>query len=130
MKIILSKDEAGKIIHEALCNGLQWMLGYGLSISMANQPAYLQARKTLVDGGMQNVCREDVYLAILHSGEPLIFYDHEQEESQSFTLVQAIERMTKESCVDAINDMVNHNDDATTADIILQHCLYGEVVFG
>jgi len=137
MKITLSKEETLEIIHNALCNGLGWIGGYGISVSNT-KAEYEEAKKSLSEDDKSEFqkkhnmgfCYEDVLTKILKDGKALKFYDSEQEEDVQFTLEEATERLQDESVAQHVLDMMNENDDAITADCILQTAMYGEIVFG
>ena len=127
MKIKLESSEVQELIFNALCNGLGYISSYGLSVQMLKEE-YNLAKKSV--GFLTTICYEDVLMAHLKGGNTLNFFDSEQEEIVGFNLLTANKNLEKPSCVSAVLDMVNEDDDAVTADVILQHCLYGEVIFG
>ena len=126
MKIKLESSEVELFIHNALCNGLSYISSYGLSVQMLKEE-YNLAKKSV---RLSTICYEDVLMAHLKGGNTLNFFDSEQEEIVGFYLLTAHKNLEKPSCVSAVLDMINEDDDAVTADVILQHCLYGEVIFG
>ena len=127
MKIKLESSEVQELIFNALCNGLGYISSYGLSVQMLKEE-YNLAKKSV--GFLTTICYEDVLMAHLRGGNNLTFYDSEQEKVVGFNLLTAHKNLEKPSCVSAVLDMINEDDDAVTADVILQHCLYGEVIFG
>ena len=127
MKIKLESSEVELFIHNALCNGLSYISSYGLSVQMLKEE-YNLAKKSV--GFLTTICYEDVLMAHLRGGNNLTFYDSEQEKVVGFNLLTAHKNLEKPSCVSAVLDMINEDDDAVTADVILQHCIYGEVIFG
>ena len=130
MEILLNEKELKEVLHNALCNGLGWISGYGLSVNISKED-YASAKDSLKEGDPDRVvCIEDVLMKHLENGNALGFYDSEQEEHVSFTLDQARENLKSEDVSKHIVDMLNEYDDAITADCILQTALYGEVIFG
>ena len=135
MEILLNEKELKEVLHNALCNGLGWISGYGLSVKISKED-YASAKDSLKEEDFNvgsvniGICIEDVLMKHLENGNALGFYDSEQEEHVSFTLDQARENLKSEDVTRHIMDMLNENDDAITADCILQTALYGEVIFG
>ena len=135
MEILLNDKEVKKVLHNALCNGLGWISGYGLSVKISKED-YAKAKNSLKDEDFNvgsiniGICVEDVYMKHLEDGNELEFYDSEQEEEVGFTFEQAKENLKDENVTMHIMDMLNERDDAITADCILQTALYGEIVFG
>ena len=130
MEILLNEKELKEVLHNALCNGLGWIRGYGLSVNISKED-YASAKNSLKEANPdKDICIEDVLMEHLENGKALGFYDSEQEEHVSFTLDQARENLKDEYVTEHIMDMLNENDDAITADCILQTALYGEVIFG
>jgi hypothetical protein len=69
MKIIMKKEEALEIIFNALCNGLAYIQGYGLSVSMSDADAKVVTNKYACH------CIEDVLINHLRMGNELSFWD-------------------------------------------------------
>lgn len=135
MEILLNENELKEVLHNALCNGLGWISGYGLSVNISKED-YAKAKDSLKEEDFNvgsvniGICIEDVFMKHLEDGNELKFYDSEQEEHVGFTLEQARKNLKSEDVTKHIMDMLNENDDAITADCILQTALYGEVIFG
>ena len=135
MEILLNEKELKEVLHNALCNGLGWIRGYGLSVNISKED-YAKAKDSLKEEDFNvgsvniGICIEDVLMKHLEDGNELKFYDSEQEEHVGFTLEQARKNLKDEYVTKHIMDMLNENDDAITADCILQTALYGEVIFG
>lgn len=135
MKIVLDKTESEEYFHNALCNGLGYMSGYGLQF-VYEDADYKKAKKSLEaklkkEGKEPGICLEDVFVEILRNGGKLTFEDVENEGdyTRSITLKDVHERVQK-TPIDHLNDMINENDDATTADVILQTVFFEDVIFG
>jgi hypothetical protein len=131
MKIILEKTEAETIFYDSLCNGMDYISGYGLQLDYSVKD-YTNAKKELVKEGKEgSICREDVWMKILKMGGKLKFIDDENEGeyTRSITMEDVYENI---NLVDAqtILDVLNENGDAGHADIIIQTVFYKEVIFG
>jgi hypothetical protein len=125
MKIILTPEESEKFFYNALCNGLSYIGGYGLEMTYDDDD-YKKARKKLKDP-----CYEDVLMQILKDGNSLTLVDHELdgEYTKSVTL-KDVHKGVEKTDAHWILQMENGDDDAVTADCILQSVFYGEVLFG
>lgn len=131
MQILLTPAESEEIFHNALCDGLQMMGGYGLKLKYdkgeyAKAKEELQAQRDSDDV----VCYEDVLSHILRRGNTLTMIDTESgEEPRTINAKDVHERV---QMVDAqhILDMINEEYDADTADCVLQTVFFGEVIFG
>tara|TARA_R110000796_G_scaffold1673_8_gene6995 strand:- start:1329 stop:1700 length:372 start_codon:yes stop_codon:yes gene_type:complete len=123
MKITLSNEEILEFFLNALCNGLSYISGYGMTLD-CDQGAYDEAKAKLT-----SPCFEDVYMQVLKDGGKLIFTDNEAEEDHEVTLAHVIERMPNVEA-ETLMEMANEQDDACTADVILQTIIFGEVIFG
>jgi hypothetical protein len=129
MKIILEKSESEKIFHGALCNG--GGLAYcGVKINYSDKE-YAAAKKSLQKKTNDTVCLEDVWLEILRRGGTLTMIDEESGmKPASIKLSDVHRRVAKTEprhLMDAINEQ---DDDAITAEVILQTVFYGKVIFG
>ena len=119
----LSNKKCIEIFHSALCNGLGYISGYGISID-CDRDAYNDARAKLDSPAI-----EDVLIQVLKDGEVLKFIDGEGDETTEVNLEMVLERVPKVD-LDTLMDMIEEQDDAITADVILQTVIYGEVQFG
>ena len=124
MTITLTPAESEEYFYNALCNGLNYVEGYGLGIDFENQD-YNAAKDKLT-----NPCYEDVLMQILRDGNRLTLVDHEGEGdmTRSITIEDVHERV-KNAPINHLTDMMNENDDATTADVIIQIVFFKELVF-
>lgn len=129
MKITLSKREAEDYFYNAMCNGLGYVRGYGVCIDF-DKKQYDAAREALVNGGYE-ACYEDILMEILRLGGKLTMVDEEGDGdmSRSIDLNDVHERVCKTPNRDLL-DMDAGNDDAGTADMILQTVFFEEIVFG
>jgi hypothetical protein len=126
MQIILTPQESEDFFLNALCNGLSYFDGYGLELTY-NQDAYKKAKQTL----RQGVAWEYILMQILRQGDVLTIIDHEcdGEYTRDITLYMVHNRVCNAPMRHLI-DMHNEEDDAETADAILQTVAYNEVIFG
>ena len=125
MKILLTPQESETFFHNSLCNGLGYVEGYGLELTFKDTH-YKAARKKL-----DSPCYEDVLLQILKDGKPLKMIDHEcdGEYTREITLKDVHEKVQTTDATWLLQ-MEHGEDDATTADCILQTVFFGEIVFG
>jgi hypothetical protein len=125
MKITLSTQESEEYFYNALCNGLGYISGYGLSLDY-DAKEYKAAKMKFF-----NPCYEDVLMQMLRDGGKLTLVDEEcdGEYTRSITIKDIHERVQNTE-VSHLMDMVNGYDDATTADVILQSVFFNEVIFG
>jgi hypothetical protein len=133
MKIVLTKEESEKHFHNALCNSGN-LPYYGLVLDY-DEKDYTKARKSLEAKQKrgeftETICREDVWVEILRVGGKLTLIDEENGVgNKSITLKDVHSRVAK-TPLRHLMDAINENDDADTADMILQTVFYKEVIFG
>ena len=138
MEITLTKKEAEEYFYNAICNGLNYVLGYGLRLSY-NENEYLKAKQSLKEyqevqeslkAQTKQICYEDIYMEMLRMGFELTFIDQEGGGSmtRSVTLNDIHEKVAK-SPAWALVQMSDETDDASTADAIIQTVFYGEIIF-
>lgn len=133
MKIKLTPHESEVYFHNALCNaiGTGYMDGYGLEI-IHNEETYNKAKQNLINDGMTNPCVEDIWMQILRDGNELEIADYETDDEEynvKITLKDVHERVQTMP----INHLINYieeNDDAGTADVLLQTVFFKEIIFG
>ena len=130
MKIILEKQEAESMFYNSLCNGLNELSYYGLQLSFFDAD-YANAAKKLKETATDTVCYEDVLMQILRDGKKLSVIDNENggDYSVSIDLNDVHERVAL-TPIRHLMDAINEDDDAITADCILQSVFFKEVVFG
>ena len=125
MKILLTPAESEKFFYNSLCNGLGYIQGYDLELSF-NEKDYKAARKKL-----NSPCFEDVLMQVLRDGKSLKMIDHgcDGEYTKEITLKDVHEKV---QTTDAkwLLQMEHEEDDAVTADCILQTVFFGEIIFG
>ena len=128
MEIKLTNKEAEEMFYNALCNGLGYVTsGYGLELKYSNKE-YRQAKESIEKNGVA-VCYEDVFMAMLRSGYKLSLHDEEGEETYEIELKDVHERMEKVPVRNILN-MIEENDDAEDADVVIQTVFLKEVIFG
>jgi len=125
MKITLSTQESEEYFYNALCNGLSYIGGYGLSVDF-NAKEYKAAKMKLT-----NACYEDVFMQMLRDGGTLTLIDEECDGEYTRSInIKDIHERVQNTETSHLMDMVNGYDDATTADVILQSVFFNEVIFG
>jgi hypothetical protein len=128
MKIQLTKQEAEKYFLNALCNGLSYFESYGIEL-LINEDEYKKARETAKDEDGGKASYEDVLLEMLRNGNTLLAEDSYMGKTHKLTLNKMYKQMDKVPA-NRILEMINQEDDADTADIILQVCFIGEHTYG
>ena len=131
MKIVFEKQEAENIFHSALCNGLGYVGGYGLQLDFDDKD-YEKAKKTLKKANpKETICYEDVLVQILREGGELTMIDIEcdGEYTSSIKMEDVYERLPL-TPTRFLMDMINEEDDAETADCIIQSVFFKDIVFG
>jgi hypothetical protein len=125
MKVTLTKKESEDLFYISICNGGEYICGYGLDLDYSDSD-YEKAKSKL-----ESPCYEDVLMQILRDGGELKLVDDEYdgEYNRSITLKDVHDKV-QETPIEHLMDAINENDDACTADVILQTVFYGEVIFG
>lgn len=129
MKIELTHEESEMYFHNALCNGLDYISGYGLELEV--NLGYIEAKKSLESKLPQvSLCYEDILIEVLKNGGKLTLIDHELDGEEFSITIDDVHKMVQKSPVSHLMDMVNEQDDAVTADVILQTVFFGDVIYG
>lgn len=132
MEITLTKEEILEMFYHALCNavGTGYMDGYGITLEYKKED-YKDAKRNLLNKGKTELSYEDVLMQILKDGKTLTFTDveGEGEMTRTINLNDVYERLPLAPAQDLI-DMKEENDDASTADNILQTVFFKEIIFG
>lgn len=129
MKIILEKQESEEIFFNAMCNGLGYVTGYGLELDY-KQEDYAAAKAALKEKG-ESPCIEDVLMEILKRGGGITLVDVECEGEYTSTItLKDVHERVSQAPANHILDMVNEQDDACTADVILQSVFFQDIIFG
>ena len=125
MKITLTPQESEEYFYNALCNGLGYVEGYGLGLDYKNQD-YNAAKDKLT-----NPCYEDVLMQMLRDGNELTLIDHEGEGDMTRSItIEDVHEQVQNTPLHHLTNMIEENDDAETADVIIQTVFYNEIVFG
>jgi hypothetical protein len=127
MKVILTEEESLEFFYNALCNavGTGYILNHGIEL-IYDVTEYKTAKSKLT-----SPCFEDVLIQILKDGGTLTMEDVEGDGdmTKSITIKDVYEKVQL-TPFEHLSNMINENDDAETADVILQTVFYGEVIFG
>ena len=125
MTITFTNEESENYFYNSLCNGLGEMGGYGLSLDY-NTKEYQSAKEKL-----ESPCFEDVLMQILRDGGSITLVDEEceGEYTKSITMKDVHERVAK-TPIKHLTDAITENDDAITADVIIQTVFFEDIIFG
>lgn len=131
MKIILEPQESEKMFHNALCNGLSYISGYGLTLEVDEQDYKAASQKLKSEKSNETICYEDVLLEVLRMGNTLNMIDEEGEgENNSTISLSDVHERVAQTPIRFLTDMITENDDAETADVIIQTVFYQDIIFG
>ena len=132
MQIKLTAEESEEYFYNALCNGLGYTTsGYGLSLDYSDED-YADAKTKLANDNPKSLaCFEDVLMEMLRMGKTLTMVDDEGEgdNNSTITLKDVHERVSNAPSRHIL-DMFNENDDADTADVIIQQVFFNDIIFG
>lgn len=127
MEITLSEKESEEFFYNSLCNavGTGYINGHGIRLECKQKDYDLAKAK------LHNPCYEDVLMQILRDGAELTIIDEsgDVDMTSSITMKDVHEKVAK-TPIRHLSDMINENDDAETADAIIQTVFFGEIVFG
>ena len=132
MEIKLTKKESEEYFYNALCNGLGYISNHGLVLECDENYYNLVKTKLGAESPGIMICYEDVLMEILRSGGKLTLVDEEDDDSEqtkSITL-EDVHNNVQTAPTKFLLDMITENDDADTADVILQTVFYKEIIFG
>ena len=128
MKILLEPAEAEEYFFNALCNGSQELAHNGIRLDYTEEDV-AKARAAWKEAKPdQTMCREDVWMGILKEGGKLTFTDEENDEH--IVILKDVHEKVQLTPLKHLQDMISENDDAITADCILQTVILGEVIYG
>lgn len=131
MEIKLTPKESEEYFFHALCNGIGMLSNSGLEFDYDDKD-YDAAKKNLkAKDSNQTICREDVWMEILRMGKKLRVndIDGDGEYTREITLKEVHERV-QNTQLNHLQDMIDENDDAVTADVILQRVFFDDLIFG
>jgi hypothetical protein len=130
MEIRLTPQESERFFHTALCNGLSLVRDYDLELRYP-KAAYASAKQGLMRQEPDRVvCYEDVLLQILRDGGTLTLVDlGGADYTRSITIADVHSRVQL-SPADVLIAIHEDQDDAYTADSIIQTVFFQEIIFG
>jgi len=144
MKVVLTEQESRDYFFTALCNGLEYVQsGYGILLEF-DEKDYDNAKQSLKNKSINEhptigyypntdvgTSYEDVLIEILVLGGSLTMIDEEGEGdcNSTITIKEVYERVS-ETPISHLMDMIKENDDAVTADVIIQQVFFNEIIFG
>lgn len=128
MKIQLTNQEAEQMFHDALCNGLGELAYHDCELEFL-QSEYDKAKRQLMIGDSYP-CYEDVLMQILRNGSFLRLVDCGAYSEPSKIYLEDVHERVSETPFGHLVDAIQGNDDACTADAILQTVFFKEVLFG
>ena len=129
MNINLTHEESEAHFYNAICNGLGELRYYDLELDY-DAKEYKAAKQQLSNKQPDTqACWEDVLMEMLRSSNTLWVVDSNDGERHPITLDLVHERV-QQTPVNHLMNAINENDDATTADCIIQTVIYGEVIYG
>jgi hypothetical protein len=129
MNINLTHEESEAHFYNAICNGLGELRYYDLELDYDNKE-YKAAKQQLNNKQPDTqACWEDVLMEMLRSNNTLWIVDQNDSERHPITLDLVHERV-QQTPVNHLMNAINENDDATTADCIIQTVVYGDVIYG
>lgn len=121
----LTEEQVKTAVYNALCNGgLEFIGGLVFDREKSEYDKFIN----------KGDCFEDNLMNILTNGGSLHFKDFEGDEDGSFTLAEAVKHLNlnmeifSEEIMRAVRD--EGEDDGLDGDIILQICIFNEVIFG
>ena len=126
MELKLNTNESEEYFYNALCNGLGYLGGYGLQLDYKNIE-YIKSKSRLSNG----ICFEDVLMQMLKDGYKITIVDVECEGEYTCSIgLEEVHDRVQNTPLEHLLDMRNGDDDATTADVILQTVFFKDVIFG
>ena len=129
MKITLTNQESENYFYNALCNGLHYISDYGLDLNYSKED-YTAAKERLKVTPETSVCYEDVLMEILRGGGKLILTDNEGGEDDAIITLKEVHERVSNTQLNHLMNMINEEDDAITADVILQTVFLNDIVYG
>jgi len=130
MTVKLTPTESETIFHNALCNGLGYVEGYGIELDF-NKQDYARAATFLKQGATDTICYEQVLMQILKDGKKLTMIDHECEGEYTRSItIKDVHKRVSQTPIRHLMDMINEDDDAVTADVVIQSVFFKDVIFG
>lgn len=126
----ITKEQAEEYFYNALCNGLGEFESCSGGVLRYKEEEYKEAKRSLIEAE-KDTCIEDILMQILRMGKKLYFRDIEGDGAYNCSItLESVHTMVEKTPEDHLNDMINENDDANTADAILQTVFFKEIIFG
>ena len=132
IKITISPEKAEEFFYNALCNGMVYFSQYGFVLDYANKDAIKAKASWKKKNPGIVMCREDLWMEILRTGGTLVFEDLECEgEYTRHLILKNVHDKVALTPFRYLSEMIEENDDADTADMMIQSVLFdGEIIFG
>ena len=131
MQIILTPEESELYFYNALCNGLGYISNYGLDLEYDKQHYALAKKKLQESKPNEVICYEDTLMQILRDGNKIWFVDTESDNEEYIVTLELIHERVNKTEKQHLFNMILEQDDAETADIIIQSVLFdGKIIFG
>ncbi len=128
--ITLTDEFKKEIIYNSLCNGLSQVCSYYDLQWDVFDDFYSDAKKELKEEKPnETICIEDILLRVLENGKSIKIVDLENDEIHYLRLKDAFFKMDKLPLW-VVDSFLNETDDSDSADVVLQTCIFGEVIFG
>ena len=119
------------MFHNALCNGLSYISGYGLTLEADEQDYKAASKKLKSEKPNEVICYEDVFLEVLRMGNTLSLIDEEGDGDNNSTIsLSDVHERVSQTPISHLTNMITENDDAETADVIIQTVFYQDIIFG
>lgn len=128
ISVKLTADESKEFFYNALCNGMHQMKYYDL-IWVVDANQYNAARELIVPNEF-GVCREDVIMKMLEMGYTILLKDLNEDGYDATIGMEDVINNVQLTPSRHLMDMINQNDDADTADAIIQSVFYKDIIFG
>lgn len=132
IELKLSKEKSEEFFYDALCNGLDYLSGYGLSIKYS-EVDYKNAKSVWINKNKGKLpCYEDVLMQILKNGKRLLLIDNECDGEYNSTIkLKDVHEKVQKTPINHLIEYINETGgDATTADVVLQTVFYNDIIFG
>tara|TARA_Y100000389_G_scaffold199048_1_gene236698 strand:- start:1383 stop:1775 length:393 start_codon:yes stop_codon:yes gene_type:complete len=130
MEIKLTKKESEDAFYDSLCNGLNYLSGYGLLIDYKKEEYQKAKASFLKKNPKRTACYEDILMEILFIGGNLLLDDTEDPEAVISINLKDVHEKVSNTDGRHLLDSIEERGDAITADCILQTVFLGEVIYG
>ncbi len=124
MKVRMTVEVAEERLQDLLCNALEGGSNYWYFIKSFNYPE---------GQNKESLGIEFAHVELPFKGGSLTIVDIEEQDGEEWKLdIEAIRKGTElmaEKYPNHFSDVLAENDDACTADVWLQMCLFGELVY-